>query len=421
MKKIESIDGKLLKYEKEFKDVELNQMNQNDFSKNLNQNKNDNLNTHIDVDRLSEDRVSQEPEVGIHQSETIIKMATLKRLESQNLINNHKFDNEVKQLNSDEDSNKSNDKKEEKSISKVDIKGTNMSESVNPNDVIMELKDHEQIKMQNEIEKMSDEEQELTFEERYLYVIDQKYLDIIKRDLYKIYTKESADKVYIFVLNEHKRQQSFESPDIKAMFTKQYRWRTFVLIMVNFFREFTGIKFFNFFGVKIFEEVNGNGNLLNFLGVCAELVSIVPSYLLGDRMGRKWTLQMSTIIMTSMCFVMASFVYSDWNVILWLPYMIYINCFGWGLGGTVFTYYAEVLPPSGCMFGSSLNWVFAAAVGKGGPLLSDAIGAGSVMLFFGICCFCGLMFMWAYCRETKDKTPEEIEEAFNRKQCYFWK
>jgi hypothetical protein len=51
------------------------------------------------------------------------------------------------------------------------------------------------------------------------------------------------------------------------MFTKQYRLRLRAVLFYQWFRQFGGINYFDFYSVKIFDELGQNGAVANMV-VC---------------------------------------------------------------------------------------------------------------------------------------------------------
>ena len=202
----------------------------------------------------------------------------------------------------------------------------------------------------------------------------------------KIYTQDSAEKVYEGILLEHKRQQMLPKVTIGNMFTKEYRWRIFVGITLNILQQFTGINYFIFFAVKIFDEINDSGLLMFFIAANSMFLSYFPSKYFGDKYGRKWNMTVGNMFLVVTIILLAIFTYIKWYPIFWLPLVIYVIAFSFGMGGIIPPYMGEILPPVGGMFGFSIQWFTAGIIGKVSPLLSDSIGAGNLMMIFGFFC-----------------------------------
>ena len=222
--------------------------------------------------------------------------------------------------------------------------------------------------LRQEVEGMSLNNLELTFEEKYEFKIDPKWLNIIKNNLLKIYTPESTEKVYEGILQEHKRQQMLPRLTIKDMFSKEYRWRVFVSITLNILQQLTGINYFIFFSVKTFDEINNTGLLMFFISTNSMLLAYFPGKYFGDKYGRKWNMLVGNIFLSVNVVLLAIFTYIEWYPIYWLPLLVYVNAFSWGIGGSLLAYMGEILPPVGAMFGFAVQWFMAAVVGKVSPI-----------------------------------------------------
>lgn len=115
------------------------------------------------------------------------------------------------------------------------------------------------------IEDLPMEDLALKFDEKYEFFLEEKYLDIILKDLRKIFSYETAELVYEQILLEHKRKQEMPKITFKQIFTKFYRLRLIVAIICGFFFQASGYNFFMFYSVKIFDEINDNGQQMNLV------------------------------------------------------------------------------------------------------------------------------------------------------------
>lgn len=82
------------------------------------------------------------------------------------------------------------------------------------------------------------------------------------------------------------------------------------------------------------------------------------------------------------------------------------------LGPIVWLYIAEILPPSGQTITTLVNWLFVTVIGLGFPILQEQIHIEGCFAIFMLCCIAGLIIIVIWCKETRDKTFEEIEAMF---------
>jgi len=82
------------------------------------------------------------------------------------------------------------------------------------------------------------------------------------------------------------------------------------------------------------------------------------------------------------------------------------------LGPIVWLYIAEILPPTGQTITTLVNWLFVTIIGLVFPVLLDKIKIQGCFAIFMLCCIAGLIIICVFCKETKNKTFEEIESMF---------
>lgn len=107
-------------------------------------------------------------------------------------------------------------------------------------------------------------------------------------------------------------------------------------IMMNFIQQFVGINFFVFYSAKVFDEINGSGQLINVLMNTAAIFSLIPGLIINAYSGRKMSMISSNATICLMTVVIAIMIWTDSLTVLYIPIMIYFMAFGWGLGGCTF-------------------------------------------------------------------------------------
>ena len=86
--------------------------------------------------------------------------------------------------------------------------------------------------------------------------------------------------------------------------------------------------------------------------------------------------------------------------------------FGISLGPIVWLYLPEILPEKGVSLAALANWVGCGIIGLFFPMVKNAINIQGTFLIFLGCCVAALFYMFIFVKETKGKSPEEIEEMF---------
>ena len=269
------------------------------------------------------------------------------------------------------------------------------------------------------IDKLDPVDLALTFEERYEFYLDDKYQKIIYKNLNKFYTEESVPKVYEGLLLEHKRKQMLPTVHLKDMCKKHYRKRFIIGIVLVCFHQLSGINYFLYYTVQIFNEVNGSGQVMYCILSWIFIFSFIPSWLFGKSFGRKFNFLVGILGQSVSALAMALMVIYEWYTILWQPMVIYVLAFGIGFGATTILYMSEILPPIAIGVAVMNVWQASAIITKSAPLIALKIGVEYVFLFFVLTSLIGFAFDWVFLRETRGRTLLEIEESFVGLKCDF--
>jgi hypothetical protein len=146
-------------------------------------------------------------------------------------------------------------------------------------------------------------ERSSTFEEKYNLRIPTKHLSKIKRDLQKIYTKESAEIAYDELLLNHKEQMQNPAKSPKQVFSDpRVKYMYWMGVIFTIFAKFTGIGFFQFYCTVFFDNVNEDSALENwgvwgYIAVMlSALVGLFSHLVFARHMGRKMSMQLGLML-----------------------------------------------------------------------------------------------------------------------------
>ena len=101
--------------------------------------------------------------------------------------------------------------------------------------------------------------------------------------------------------------------------------------------------------------------------------------------------------------------WTEWYGLLIPVMMSWFVSYMIGIGGVIFLYCSEILPPSGASFTWAFHWGTAAMTGKFSVLAVDSFGTGYVFMFYGLITLIISVVIGLWVRETKDKSLKEIE------------
>ncbi|KAH8252599.1 hypothetical protein KR032_000711, partial [Drosophila birchii] len=188
-------------------------------------------------------------------------------------------------------------------------------------------------------------------------------------------------------------------------------------IMLMFFQQFTGINAVIFYSTSIFEmakaQIESRFSTI-IIGV-VQLLAIVPSILLIERVGRRILLLVSALLMAISLLVLAAyFGFLQSSNIGWLSLIcltVYIVGFSLGFGPIPWLMIGELMAEdvkalAGAVSGTT-NWVFAFVVTMVFPVLNDASGPAVCFGIFFIIAVVSFILILILIPETKGKTLEE--------------
>lgn len=194
--------------------------------------------------------------------------------------------------------------------------------------------------------------------------------------------------------------------------------------------QFCGVNAISFYSVSIMHDTMGDifdKYAATIIIDTIRLISSATSCILLTHVGRR-SLTISSGIGTAISlFLLSSFIYlksfqpslAEYSFIALIPFIGYIGSVTVGLVPIPWAMVGEVFPLHQRGFGSGVSSTIALlaifAVVKMTPSLFDTLGSSGAFLLFGCVACLGTVFLWWFLPETKDKTLQEIEESWKRK------
>lgn len=152
-------------------------------------------------------------------------------------------------------------------------------------------------------------------------------------------------------------------------------------------------------------------SIINF----EKIVTVIASSLLLAHFGRKQLLQLGVVIAGIACamcaigFFLQEEDYSTSEKLIIVGLFIFMGNFGLSLGPVVWLYVPEIVESEMVPFTTAANWISASLIVILFPIVSDHLlggNPGMLFLFFGVWCFCSLVFNQRFMVETKNKTEK---------------
>ncbi|KAK6618642.1 hypothetical protein RUM43_013033 [Polyplax serrata] len=209
----------------------------------------------------------------------------------------------------------------------------------------------------------------------------------------------------------------------QSLASKAVKMSLFISLGLMFIQQLSGVNAVIFYTGDIFKTVNADSdpNVSSIIVGVVQVISTFISTLIVDRLGRKILLVLSASIMSICTLLLGVFFYlkesdKDVSSITWLPLLslcVFIVSFSIGFGPIPWMILGELFSPSIKSSASSIagfcNWTLAFMVTKFYAPISKEAGTGVTFFIFMSVLLLGTVFVGRFVKETKGKSPEEIQ------------
>jgi MFS transporter, SP family, sugar:H+ symporter len=205
------------------------------------------------------------------------------------------------------------------------------------------------------------------------------------------------------------------------------RYRAFVVTMLQFFQQWSGINVILYYAGALFQDMgfskSFSSTYLVIINAFILVATTLPSiYLIeSPRGGRRLLLLVGAFLM-SLChtcitigLVLVENVSPSFAYLAITFVFLFTSCFSLTWGGTVWTVQSEVFPmhvrSKASSLGTISNWINNAIIAKISPLLISLLGP-YIYLIFAVVCFIGGIFTYLLVPETRNVSLEDMNELF---------
>ena len=236
----------------------------------------------------------------------------------------------------------------------------------------------------------------------------------IKQALENTYSPDSSPAVRRYLVSKHRHAAKETKVTLGSLFGVRFRRQMVAGIMFQYFQQFGGINFFILYATKVFDSIGQSGKLANLvIAICNCTGAIIIVFII-DRFDRK-TIFLTGILLQGVAFLgFCLMLHFDWYVMLYPTIVLYMVPFAIGMGGTMFAWLVETLPPTGVGFCWMTQWIFCGMVAQFSPIMVDVWpGVLGAMILYTSQCFLGFFLLDLLCVETKGKTKLEVDEEYS--------
>ena len=204
----------------------------------------------------------------------------------------------------------------------------------------------------------------------------------------------------------------------KEVFTSPlYSRATFVGCCLAVFQQLTGINIIMFYSSKIFEKANLALSAQSVTGLVGgvNFVTTLGGMALLTYAGRRTIMLWGNLLMASVLLGLGVCSLVDQKLLEIVLLLCFIALFEFSSGPITWLYMAEIMQDKAVSIATVLNWLISLIVSATIPSILKAIGddnIGYIFIFVGGCTAAGTLFIFAFMKETRGKSPQEIEELF---------
>jgi SP family galactose:H+ symporter-like MFS transporter len=244
----------------------------------------------------------------------------------------------------------------------------------------------------------------------------------LKDDLYEnylyIYTEEGAkEQAEIFMQDMNSVNESASTITIGEVLGPQYRLQFLLGFMLNVLNQLTGINFLIFYSKSIFEKIGlQNAESLTFYLGAINFFGAIFVTNFGALIGKRPILTSGLGVQSVSYFAFLCGLILKNGLLVVIGAYSFVFAFSVSLGGMMYVYLADIVPPIGISFASIGQWVVACVVGKYAMVITEAVGEFQVFYFFMITSFIGCILFAGYSVETQGKTDSQIKSEFAHKK-----
>jgi SP family sugar:H+ symporter-like MFS transporter len=244
----------------------------------------------------------------------------------------------------------------------------------------------------------------------------------LKNDLYEnylyMYTEQAAkEEASNFVEEMNQMASTSSEVGFRDLFGKQYRLQFLLGFFLNLLNQLTGINFLVLYSKTIFESLDiKNADTITFYMGFMNFLGAIVVTIFGSSMGKRTSLVAGLALQSASYFALLLGMVFKIGILVIIGAYAYIFSFAISIGGMLYVYLADIVPPIGISLASLSQWALACFVGKYALDVMQLFGQFNVFYFFMIVSFAGCVIFAGYSVETQGKTEVQINQEFMNKK-----
>jgi MFS family permease len=222
-------------------------------------------------------------------------------------------------------------------------------------------------------------------------------------------TKTSA----LMAAKKEQEAESVQEVTFATLLSRQYIRPFLVCIFVCISNQTCGIAYLVFYSRTIFEGIGfQNTTALTFFMGFMNFLSGIFITMFSSRFSKRVNLLGGTTLSSLSYFIMMIGLLFKVPLLVIIGTYAFIFFFGMGLGGSMFPYLADAVPPLGISYASSFVWFLNCVNAKFGLTITNYFGIFNLFFIFMMLTSFSAMVLSLFSVETQNKTPKEIQQDF---------
>jgi hypothetical protein len=234
----------------------------------------------------------------------------------------------------------------------------------------------------------------------------------LKVSLKMTFAESDIVKVREFLEEQYAIKTEVQQPTFMNMFTVQYIRRLRAVLVYQFFRQFSGINYFLFYAIKIFDDIGQNGAVANLVVALGYVFGTILCIWFVGALGRKTSIVGGIMTQSVALAGLIVMELTESYGLLYPTCVLYVLGFG-AMAGVGGPWMVETIPSVGIGMGLGVQWFCTGLIGLITPLMTEKWpGPTGTMMFFTIWAIVGIFALDYVIIETKGKQTDEIEQDY---------
>lgn len=137
-------------------------------------------------------------------------------------------------------------------------------------------------------------------------------LEDVRYSISKIYHADDVDMVHRYLIKQYRLRTQTAKPTLMSLFSKQYIKQTATACIFQTIQQFSGINFFIFYAVIIFNSIGCNGNIANLVLSIANTCGGILGAVVLNYTGRKTNFVLGILLQAISFWMFSMMVYYEW-------------------------------------------------------------------------------------------------------------